>query len=220
VEASFADTHRFPGPSKLKITYLKTQNFATSLACRKTGIGLQGARRIGYGVTGIVEAHCGLVQFVAAPFAGPDETVQFFRRAFSFDYEGPGAIAATRGMGSISGQEKNFPGFEQSKPFSFLRVDVVEIEFAFELIEHLISGIDVKIFAPVRPARHESDEIRVFPDDPALPPVATVVIDPLPEIETGEVRKHRASFEGEKESISAIVQIVQAVQNVPTVNAG
>ena len=70
----------------------------------------------------------------------------------------------------------------------------MEVEFAFELVENLIAGIDVIILAAVRPAGNESDEIGILPDDSTLPPVAAVFVDPLAEIESLEVRKHSASF--------------------------
>jgi hypothetical protein len=54
----------------------------------------------------------------------------------------------------------------------------VKIEFALELIEDFITGVDVKIFAPVGTAGNEGDEIRIIPDHPALSPVVAVFVDP------------------------------------------
>ena len=178
--------------------FSKTQDLATAIACRKLRILFQRSRRIRHGITGIIETHCRFIEAVATLFAGPDKAIQFFRRAFPFNHKGPGAFAAARRMGHISGQEKNFPGLEQCELLLPLRVDLMEIEFAFELIEDLIPGIDVKILASIRSAGYERNEIGVFPDHPALPPVAAGFVDPLPQIETGQVRKHRASFGAEK----------------------
>jgi hypothetical protein len=169
----------------LALIALKTQHFTASLAYGKTGISWQRAGGIGHRITGIVEAHGGLIQLVAALFAGPDEAIQFLRRAFPFDYKSPGAFGAARRIRNISGQKKNFAGFEQRELTLLLRIDVVEIEFAFELVQDFISAIDVKILAVVLPARDKSNEIRVFSDHAALSPVVAVVIDPLPEIKAG-----------------------------------
>jgi hypothetical protein len=50
----------------------------------------------------------------------------------------------------------------------------VKIEFAFKLVEDLIAGVDVKIFAPVGTAGNKRNEVRILPDDSALAPVAAV----------------------------------------------
>jgi hypothetical protein len=70
----------------------------------------------------------------------------------------------------------------------------VEIEFAFELVEDFIAGVDVKVFATVGTAGNESDEVGIFPNDSALSPVAAVLIDPLLKTKTLEVREHTASL--------------------------
>jgi hypothetical protein len=55
----------------------------------------------------------------------------------------------------------------------------VEIEFAFELAEDFITGVDMKVFAPIGTTGDEGDEIRIIPDHPALSPVVAVFVDPL-----------------------------------------
>jgi hypothetical protein len=70
----------------------------------------------------------------------------------------------------------------------------MEVEFAFELVENLIAGIDVIILAAVRTAGDEGDEIGILPDDSPLSPVAAVFVDPVAEIESLQMRKHRASL--------------------------
>jgi len=81
--------------------------------------------------------------------------------------------------------------------FAF-RAKIKEIEFAFELVEDFVAGVDVEILAPVGTAGDEGDEVRILPDDSSLAPVAAVFIDPLLQIETLEVRKHKASLQSEK----------------------
>jgi len=83
---------------------------------------------------------------------------------------------------------------EQSQLGLKVFAEIMEIEFAFELVEDLIAGVDVKILATIGTARDESDEVRIFPDDSALPPIAAILIDPLLKIETLQVRKHRTSL--------------------------
>jgi hypothetical protein len=61
------------------------------------------------------------------------------------------------------------------------------------LVEDLIAGVDVKIFATVGPACDKSDKVGIFPDHPALGPVAAIFIDPLTKIEILQVREHKTS---------------------------
>jgi hypothetical protein len=70
----------------------------------------------------------------------------------------------------------------------------MEIEFSLELVENLIAGIDVKVFAPVGTPGNKCDEVGVLPDDPTLPPVAAVFIDPLLKVKSFKVREHKASL--------------------------
>src|SRR5262249_10846350 len=95
----------------------------------------------------------------------------------------------------------------QKRKFGFaIFSKMVEIEFALQLIEDLITGVNVKILAPVRTAGNKSDEVRILPDDSALAPVATIFIDPLLKIETLEGRKHSTSVRGDCIAIPSMVR--------------
>ena len=87
----------------------------------------------------------------------------------------------------------------------------MEIEFALELVEDLIAGVDMKIFATVGTAGNESDEVRILPDDSALAPVAAVLIDPLLKIETLEVREHSTSMLGASVAMSHHRDVIPSV---------
>jgi hypothetical protein len=55
----------------------------------------------------------------------------------------------------------------------------MEIEFAFELIEDFITGVNMKILTSVRTAGDEGDEVRILPDEPSLSPVVAILVNPL-----------------------------------------
>ena len=99
--------------------------------------------------------------------------------------------SARRGeWGTLAGRRNKSPAFKRASSGFAIFAKVMEIEFALELVENLIAGIDVKIFTAVGTAGNKGDEVRIFPDDSALAPVAAVFIDPLLKIETFEVREH------------------------------
>ncbi len=81
-------------------------------------------------------------------------------------------------MRRVLRQQKNIAGLKR-RQLALVVFDIVKIEIAFELIENLVAGIDMKILAPVGAAGDKSDEVRVLPNDPALAPVAAVFIDPF-----------------------------------------
>ncbi len=82
-------------------------------------------------------------------------------------------------MGHVIRQEKQIAGFKHGHFRFFIRSEIVQIEFAFELVEDFIPGIDVIILPSVGSASHERDEVRVLPDNSPLPPVVAVFVDPL-----------------------------------------
>ena len=71
---------------------------------------------------------------------------------------------------------------------------IMEIQLAFELVKNFIAGIDVIVFALVRPARDKCDEIGVLPDDPSLAPIAAILIDPFLETEAFQMWQHKTSI--------------------------
>jgi hypothetical protein len=85
-------------------------------------------------------------------------------------------------MRGVPGQQQNVTGLEHGE-FLLVVFEIMQVQFAFKLIKDLVAGIDMKVLAPVRAARDKSNEVRILPDDPALAPVAAVLIDPLPQIE-------------------------------------
>jgi hypothetical protein len=97
-------------------------------------------------------------------------------------------------MGNSRRQQEQIAGVQNGELLLTFFVHMKELKLAFELIEYFVAGIDVKIFAPVRTAGDEGDEVRILPDHPTLAPVTAVLIDPLLEIKTFKVGKHNASF--------------------------
>jgi hypothetical protein len=66
----------------------------------------------------------------------------------------------------------------------------VELQFAFELIENLVTFIDVKLFPAIGAAVNHSNEIRVLPYGPAPAPFVFICINPLPKIEFAQMWEH------------------------------
>ncbi len=103
--------------------------------------------------------------------------------------------SARRGeWGMLAGRRNKSPAFKTSELRFTILPKIMEIEFAFELVEDLISRVDVKIFAPVGTSGNKSNEVRIFPNDSALSPVAAVLIDPLLKTEAFEMREHNTSL--------------------------
>src|ERR1051326_936 len=101
------------------------------------------------------------------------------------------------GMRRLGGQQKHVSladGFFSSLT---IRSDVLEDDVALQLIEELITGIDVEVPARIRPSDDHHDDPGVFPDH--LCPhwgfqQTLMLIDPSFEVERFECRFHAVSL--------------------------
>jgi len=90
----------------------------------------------------------------------------------------------------IGGEQKHLARLKHQYLALCREIQLVEIKFAFELVENFVTFVDVELFATRGPAVNHRDEVRVLPNGAAPAPILFVRLDPLLKVEFAQMWKH------------------------------
>src|SRR5215204_244820 len=102
-------------------------------------------------------------QFVAF-LTEPGKLFFFFIAPFALDYQSPGVFISAWRMRQIAGTNENLSLFDRHDLSPLARWLQMQLHVAFDLIEELIAGLDMKIEPSIRPAQNHHQEIFVMDD--------------------------------------------------------